>query len=110
MKKIFLFAMFSIGLFSCQTSEGLKYGVLQKVSHKTFPCSYYAAEFAFEGGRMVSDGKSSSYQNTQEVKITNSQYDSLQQFVGQKMVFDYKDDGFAVCGSSKILTLYRKVQ
>lgn len=97
-----------IAFSSCETSEGLKSATLQKVSHKTFPCNYYVAEFAFEGGRTKSDGKSSAYENVQEVQIDKTAYDSLQTYVGDKVVFDYEDVGLVVmCGNSKKLTSLR---
>lgn len=99
-----LLSITAITLQSCEKSEGRKYGTLQKLSHKTFGCSYYAAEFAFEGGRMKSDGKSSSYENTQEVTLDKAAFDSLQNYLGEKVVFDYKDRGFQFCEESKILT------
>lgn len=104
MKKLSIF-LFAVALFSCEQSEGLKFGLLQKVSHKTFPCDYYEIQVAFEGGKMKSsmDGKSSSYENSQDIKITKAAFDTLQQYMGEHVVFDYDDDGFAMCGSSKVL-------
>jgi hypothetical protein len=96
---------------SCEQSEGLKYGTLQKVSHKKFPIEYYAAEFAYDGGRTVSTDKSSSYQNTQEIAIDAAAYDTLQQYVGDKVVFDYKDLGYNGFGKpSKVLTVLKVKQ
>jgi len=92
----------------CQTSEGIKYGTLQKVSHKTFPCSYYVAEFAFEGGRVESSGESSSHSNTQTVEIDKAAYDTLQSYLGDKVLFDYKDRGISMCGEDKILTMIKR--
>ena len=109
MRKISLVLLsFAVLAFTgCETSEGLKYGVLQKVSHKTFPCNYYAAEFAFQGGRMVGSSDSKAYENTQSVQITEQQYTELQSMVGKEVVFDYKDRGIAVCGEGKLLTTIR---
>lgn len=108
MKRIISVLLLSILVFmSCETSEGLKYGTLQKVSHKKFPCDYYAAEFAFDGGRQVSNGKSSSYENVQSVEIDKKAFDTLQTYVGDKVVFDYKDRGIVICGESKQLTTLR---
>lgn len=98
----------SIVLQGCETSEGLKYGTLQKVSHKKFPCDYYVAEFSFEGGKVTGNGKSRAYSNTQEVGISKAAYDTLQFYLGEKVIFDYKDKGFVVCGESKELTLLRR--
>lgn len=89
---------------SCNTSEGLKYGTLQKVSHKTFPCDYYVAEFSFEGGRVTGSDDSRAYSNTQEIAINKLAFDSLQTHLGDKVVFDYKDEGLSVCEPSKKLT------
>jgi len=91
-------------------SEGLKYGTLQKVSHKSFPCSYYVAEFAFEGGKVESTQNSSSHTNSQEIGITKEAYDSLQNYLGDKVIFDYKDQGFKMCGESKQLTFIKRKQ
>lgn len=90
----------------CETSEGLKYGTLQKVSHKTFPCNYYVAEFAFEGGKSTGSSDSKAFENTQLVEIDKACYDTLQSHLGDKCVFDYKDKGFAACGESKKLTSF----
>jgi uncharacterized lipoprotein YehR (DUF1307 family) len=105
MKRLFLLALVAIvTLTGCSTSEGRKFGLLQKVSHKTLPCNYYVAEFAFEGGRKVGSGDDASYQNTQEVEITSAQYDSLQNIVGDRVVFEYNDQGVTFCGNRKKLT------
>lgn len=106
MKKLFSAIIICVIALSCNQSEGVKLGTLQKVSHKSFPCNFYVAEFAFEGGRAVSssNGKSSSYQNTQEVKIDKAAFDSLGNYVGFPFRFEYKDDGFEICGTSKELT------
>ena len=93
-----------IAIVSCENSEGVKFGLLQKVSHKTFPCDYYEIQVAFEGGKMVGTDKNSSFENTQDIKIDKPAFDSLQKYVGDKIIFDYKDDGVAMCGSSKYLT------
>jgi hypothetical protein len=108
MKKalILLFAAAFV-LVSCETSEGLKFGTLQKVSHKTFPCDYYEIQVAFEGGKVVSNDNSSSFENTQDIKIDKAAYDTLSSYVGEKVVFDYNDGGVALCGSSKKLTSIR---
>lgn len=108
MKKLFFFLLAtSFVLASCETSEGLKFGVLQKVSHKTFPCPYYEIQVAYQGGKSSNYTDHASYSNTQEIKIDKDAYDSLQNYVGEEVVFDYKDNGFAVCGSSKELTSIR---
>lgn len=115
MKKLIIALLIIIGvslltavLPSCETSEGLKYGTLQKVSHKTFPCEYYVAEFAYEGGRISGDEGSKSHSNTQQVEITKAAYDSLQNYIGDKVIFDYKDKGTAFCGESKKLTSIKR--
>ena len=90
----------------CEQSEGRKYGVLQKVSHQKFPCSYYKIEVAFEGGRVeTTDGEhsSSAYSNTQEIQVNKEAYDSLQRLLGEKIIFEYNDKGFTLCGPSKEL-------
>ena len=92
----------------CETSEGIKYGILQKVSHKTFPCSYYVAEFAFEGGRVESSGESSSHSNTQSVEITKEAFDTLTPYLGDKVLFDYADKGVSFCGENKKLTMIKR--
>lgn len=94
-------------LSGCETSEGTKYGTLQKLSHKTFPCGYYIAEFAFEGGK-VEGTDSKAYSNTQLVEVDKIAYDSLQAYIGDKVLFDYKDVGFAACGESKKLTFIKR--
>lgn len=95
-------------IFGCDRSEGMKYGTLQKLSEKKFPCSYYVAEFAYEGGRIESTENSSSHSNTQEIAITKEAYDSLQNYLGDKVIFDYSDKGMVLCGESKKLTMIRR--
>lgn len=108
MKKLFFILTLAIGLASCETSEGIKYGILQKVSHKTFPCSYYVAEFAFEGGRVNGNGNSSSHSNTQSVEITKEAFDTLTPYLGEKVLFDYTDKGMSFCGEDKKLTMIKR--
>jgi len=104
MKKIIFSILTAVVLLSaCETSEGIKAGTLQKVSHKTFPCSYYVAEFAFEGGRASGSNDSKAYANTQEVEITKEAFDSLQNLVGSRVRFSYKDEGFKACAPNKKL-------
>lgn len=95
---------------SCEQSEGVKYGTLQKISHKKYPCEYYVAEFSFEGGKAVAnaDGKSSTFSNTQVVSITKECADTLEQYIGDKVLFDYKDRGGIRCEESKILTMIKR--
>lgn len=100
-------ALICIALFSCETSDGSKYGILQKVSHKSFPCNYYEIQVAFEGGKMVGAGDKAAFENTQDIKIDNAAFDSLQKYIGDYVIFEYNDDGFAVCGSSKSLKSIR---
>lgn len=104
---IFLLAI-AISISSYETSEGLKYGTLQKVSHKIFPCSYYVAEFGYEGGRAVSKGDDAVQQNTQSVEITKEAYDTLQSYLGDKVIFDYNEVGVHFCGEGKKLTLIKR--
>lgn len=92
----------------CETSEGLKFGTLQKVSHKKFPCDYYVAEFAFEGGRVEGSDDSKSHSNTQSIEVTKEAYDTLQLYLGDKVIFDYKDVGVVACGISKKLTSLKR--
>lgn len=107
MRYIIIMAI-AIFLYGCEQSEGLKYGILQKVSHKTFPCNYYVAEFAYEGGRAVSKGDDAAQQNTQSVEITKEAYDTLQSYMGDKVIFDYKDIGVHFCGEGKKLTMIKR--
>lgn len=104
MKKTIIALCAIVSLASC--SEGQKSGILQKVSHKTI-CDYWVMEVAYEGGRMVSDGKSGSYENTQSVEVTKEQADALSSYLGQRIVFSYHDVAFAVCGESKKLDSFR---
>lgn len=95
----------SIVLISCDQSEGVKSGVLQKVPHKKFPASYYEVEIAYQGGRVVgqTDERSGSYSNTQSFKITKECYDTIQKWTGYIVVFEYNDDGFKLFGPTKSL-------
>lgn len=87
-----------LAMVSCtpKVSEGTKYGLLQKVSHRESPCDMYVAEVAYEGSRIKGnsrgDGKTD-YEatNSQEFEITQAAYDSLQTHVGDKIVFHYKN-------------------
>lgn len=103
MKKIVFILLAMLAFASCETSDGVKYGTLQKISHKNFPCTYYEAEIAFEGGRSVASDKSTAFENTQRFEISQAAYDTLQSHVGDKVVFSYKDVGFVACGESKQL-------
>lgn len=104
MKKVSLLVISAIIFCSCEQSEGAKFGLLQKVSHKTFPCDYYEIQVAYEGGKMVGAADKASYENSQDIKIDKSAFDTLQQYIGDHVVFDYNDNGMAMCGSSKNLT------
>src|SRR5688572_8492168 len=95
-------------IHGCERSEGLKYGTLQKISHKTSPCDYYVAEFSYEGGRVEGDDKAKAYSNTQEVEIDKIAFDSLQSYLGEKVIFDYEDKGLTFCGEGKKLTMIRR--
>lgn len=102
------FAIFlAISMYSsCQieVSEGIKFGTLQKVSHKQIPCPYYIAEFAYEGGVSQTDANGgTTHVNTQEVEITKTAYDSLQMYLGDKVIFEYEDGGISACGRGKKL-------
>lgn len=103
MKK-FSIILISILMIAC-TSEGTKFGTLQKISTKII--GYSVVEFSYEGGKMVTEysgeDATSSYENTQEFKITDAQKDSISKFLGKKVIFTYKDDGFAFVGPSKHL-------
>jgi hypothetical protein len=103
-KQLLITFLAVITFYGCETSEGIKAGTLQKVSHKTFPCDYYEAEFAFEGGRQVGTGDNKSFENTQRLTIDKEAYDTLQDKVGLRVRFDYKDRGMMFCEESKILT------
>lgn len=100
---ILLIFIGSVVLTSCERSEGAKFGLLQKVSHKTGLCNYYVAEFAYLGGRVETNDKSSSYSNTQEIKITKECADTLILHIGDNVVFDYDDTNFSTCGPTKVL-------
>lgn len=101
-KKIGLFAIAALLFASCEQSNGTKVGVLQKFSHKTFPCSYYEAQIAFEGGK--SDDKGN-YNTSQDFKVTDTAViNVLSQHVGDRIVFNYDDNGFAACGESHVIT------
>lgn len=104
MKNVTIFALSLVLFYSCEQSEGAKFGLLQKVSHKTFPCDYYEIQVAYEGGKMVGAADKASYENSQDIKIDEAAFDSLQQYIGDHVVFDYNDNGMAICGSSKNLT------
>jgi hypothetical protein len=103
-----MITFFVAGISGMNTSEGVKYGTVQKVSHKSFPCSYYIIEIAYEGGRVQASDKSVSFANTQVIGIDKTAYDTLQNYLGDKVIFDYKDKGFVVCGESKKLTMIRR--
>ena len=103
MKRISII-LISILMIAC-TSEGTKFGTLQKVLTKAI--GYNVAEFSYEGGKMVTKGSgedaSSAYENTQEFKIDDVQRDSIAKFLGKKVIFTYKDKAFAFVGPSKYL-------
>ena len=107
MKFLLVAFIASLTLVSCETSTGLKFGRLQKVSHKTFPVEYYEIQVAFEGGKTITSNKSSSFENTQDIKIDKAAYDTLALYVGENVVFDYTDEGFSWAGSSKKLSSIR---
>lgn len=107
MKKVSLVILSVVILASCEQSEGAKFGLLQKVSHKSFPCDYYEIQVAYEGGKMVGAADKASYENSQDIKIDKAAFDSLQKYIGDKVVFEYDDQGAALCGSSKVLTSIR---
>lgn len=103
MKKV-IFAL--IALASC-TSNGNKYGQLQKVSEKTMPTNYYVIEMSFTGGRMVSDGKDASYENTQEFEIDKAAFDTLQGHLGDNIIVEYVDRGITMIAPSKLVKSIR---
>lgn len=92
---------------SCETSEGVKAGILQKVSHKTFPCEHYEIQIGYAAGVSTGVGDKASYSAAQDIKIDQAAYDSLQMYVGENVIFEYNDDGVALCGPSKTLTYIR---
>jgi len=94
---------------SCEQSDGAKYGLQQKVSHKTFPCDYYEIQVSFEGGKAQSNGQGGDggYSNAQDFKVNKACFDTLNNHIGDHVVIEYKDGGFAVCGESKEITSLR---
>ena len=92
---------------SCNESMGIKAGILQKVSHKETLANYYVAEFAYEGGKIVKNGESSAFQNTQEFEIEKGTYDSLSLLLFKKIVFTYKSRYFTILVPNKMLISYR---
>jgi hypothetical protein len=109
MRKLLIILAVPAFLMSCDQSDGTKSGVLQKVSSKKFPCSYYEIQVAYEGGKIESsaNGKSSAYSNTQEFTINKSDFDSLTAHVGDKIIFSYQDRGVKICEPSMIVTSYK---
>lgn len=107
MKKLSIIILSVFIFASCETSEGAKFGLLQKVSHKTFPCDYYEIQVAYEGGKMVGAADKASYENSQDIKVDKAAFDTLQKYIGDHVVFDYSDGGVAMCGSSKSLSSIR---
>lgn len=90
-------------------SEGKKYGTLQKLSTKHWPCEYHVAEFAFEGGKAVElDDKTASFGNTQVIEVDQAAFDTLDSYMGDKVIFEYKDKGYEGCGEAKILTSIKR--
>jgi hypothetical protein len=103
-------AIIAVSLTSCivDVSEGAKFGTLQKLSTKHWPCQYYVAEFAYEGGRVTkSTTDDGTFANTQQVELDKAAFDSLQDWIGDKVIFEYKDKGYEGCGESKYLTSIR---
>lgn len=113
MKRLSFFVMFialamtmAIGTTSCEQSEGEKFGTLQKVSHKTpWTCSdWYECQVAYEGGVATEKG---GFSNVQDFEITKVQYDSMKARVGDKIVFEYHDVGYVMCGNRYRINSFR---
>lgn len=113
MKKLSFLVIFAalaltmaLGISSCEQSEGEKFGTLQKVSHKTpWTCSdWYECQIAYEGGVANEKG---GFSNTQEFEITKAQYDSMKVHVGDKIVFEYHDVGYVMCGNKLRIRSFR---
>jgi len=109
MNRLIIISILILLFVSCEQSDGTKFGLLQKVSHKTFPCDYYEIQIAFEGGvvQTNSKGENSGYSNVQDFKISKEMADTLSSHIGDKVVVKYKDGGYAVCGESKEITSIR---
>lgn len=103
-----LTALFRCGDGTYKKSGGTKYGLLQKVSHKTTTCDYYVMEVAFEGGRAVGQGDGSVYENSQSFEITKAAYDTLAEYVGDHVSFQYEDRPYASCGEDKFMIKLKK--
>lgn len=93
-----LIAAIVFGMVSC-TSNGVKSGILQKVSHKKFPCSRYEAEVAYYGGRSSDGG----FSNSQVFTISRAAFDTLQDKVGKSVRFEYHDRAMTLCEQSKVI-------
>lgn len=90
-------------------SEGKKYGTLQKLSTKHWPCEYHVAEFAFEGGKAIEGSKDGiAFGNTQVIELDQAAFDTLDSYMGDKVIFEYKDKGYEGCGEAKILTSIKR--
>lgn len=105
-KFTFIAILFAIVCMTSCTSDGIKVGILQKVSER--PIDGYVIELAFEGGRQVSNGKSSAYENTQEFAIDKAGFDTLAAHVGDRVVVTYHDRGVSVGPSKWIRSLIIK--
>lgn len=107
MKKLLLISTCAI-IFAgigCEHSEGTKFGLLQKVSHKTSPCKYWEIQVAYTGGAATtSSSGDASFSNTQNFAIDSACADTLSMHVGDHIVFEYKDRGVMFCEESKIIT------
>ncbi len=103
MKNLLLILM-TLFIISCDTSDGKKFGVLQKVSHKKFPCNYHVCEIAYQGGRVSHGENGSAYLNSQEIEISATCADTLSNYVGETVVFDYENRSFTICAPKPWLT------
>ena len=104
---IALVALAGMAMASCEQSEGSKYGLLQKVSHKTSPCDYYELEVAYAGGVNTGTSEDPAFANTQKFQIDKAAYDTLIEYQGEQVIVSYIDNGFQACGSSKWVSSVR---
>jgi hypothetical protein len=105
---ILIIAAITIAFLSGDKSNGVKSGVLQKVSHKSLP-SRNVAELAFDGGQREGAGTAEGYTNTQTFTIPDSLVDRANQLIDQRVIVEYRDRRFAI-GDTKILLSIRPSQ
>ena len=91
-------------MMSCN-SDGSKWGTLQKLSHKPIT-GIYVAELAYQGGKAVTSGKNSTYENTQEFEITKEQFEEMGKLLGKQVTITYRDRGVVLVGPSKVIVSY----